>query len=73
MMYTECSCEGYTSFANRLDYTAAVLPVSRVDKTVDFPDPSFVALNKRDQLIQSFCKSIINVQESFISRTTILR
>ncbi|VDC00395.1 unnamed protein product [Peniophora sp. CBMAI 1063] len=45
---------GYTGVANCLDYTAAVLPVTRVDKIIDLPDPSFVALNKRDQIVQSF-------------------
>ncbi|KZV61549.1 amidase [Peniophora sp. CONT] len=45
---------GYTTIANCLDYTAAVLPVSRVNKTIDLPNLSFVPLDKRDQLIQSF-------------------
>ncbi|VDC00394.1 unnamed protein product [Peniophora sp. CBMAI 1063] len=45
---------GYTIVANCLDYTAAVVPVTRVNKSVDLPNSSFVALNERDQLVQSF-------------------
>ncbi|KZV61548.1 amidase [Peniophora sp. CONT] len=45
---------GYTTIANILDYTAAIVPVSHVDKKIDLRDPSFVSLSERDQLIQSF-------------------
>ncbi|KZV64679.1 amidase [Peniophora sp. CONT] len=44
---------GYTTIANVLDYPAAVFPVSRVDKTIDLANSSFVPRDERDRLNQS--------------------
>ncbi|KAM3518196.1 hypothetical protein MY4038_010156 [Beauveria bassiana] len=39
---------GYTEVINLLDYTAAVIPVTTADKSVDLIDPSLVPLNELD-------------------------
>ncbi|KAK2744815.1 hypothetical protein FQN57_004139 [Myotisia sp. PD_48] len=42
---------GYTQIMNMLDYSAAVLPVTKADKSIDKADASFKALSDVDQKI----------------------
>lgn len=39
---------GYTQVVNLLDYSAAVIPVTRADKSVDTIDPDYIPLNDLD-------------------------
>ena len=39
---------GYTEVINLLDYSAAVIPVTMADKSVDLNDPNYAPLNDLD-------------------------
>lgn len=47
---------GYSVFANVLDYTSVVLPITMVDKAVDQVDAGFKGLNELDVRTQETCK-----------------
>lgn len=48
---------GYSVWVNLLDYTSVVIPVTRVDKSVDKVDSSFKAVNDTDEKTQAACES----------------
>jgi len=50
---------GYTVAFNVLDYTAAVLPVTKVDKAIDVVDKSFKPKNDDDKKNYEACKTTI--------------
>ena len=50
---------GYTMWVNVLDYTAAVVPVTNCDKSIDKRDESYQPLDERDRTVQESCKSDI--------------
>jgi amidase len=47
---------GHTTPYNVLDYTAAVLPVTKVDKVVDVVDSSYAPKNDEDRANYEACK-----------------
>jgi amidase len=47
---------GYTEVINLLDYSAAVIPVTAADKSVDVIDPDYVPLNEIDGKNMAWCK-----------------
>ena len=47
---------GYTLWANLLDYTASVIPVTTVDKNIDVWDKSFQPVSEMDKLIFENCR-----------------
>ncbi len=47
---------GYTVWVNLLDYSAAVLPITTVDKTVDIVDEGYQPINDVDEKIWKSCK-----------------
>lgn len=46
---------GYTVWVNLLDYTASVIPVTTVDKTVDVWDASFTPVTEMDKMVFENC------------------
>jgi amidase len=49
---------GYTVAINALDYTAAVLPVTKVDKTIDVIDKTFTPKTEADKINYEACKKL---------------
>ena len=47
---------GYSTFANLLDYTACIVPVTLVDKTVDKYDSQYKPISDLDKQIHETCK-----------------
>ena len=47
---------GFGAWVNLLDYPAAVLPITLVDKNVDVVDQNFKPLSSLDEEIQLNCK-----------------
>jgi len=47
---------GYSTWANFLDYTAAVVPVTTVDKDVDKIDSNFEPANEIDKAVHESCE-----------------
>ena len=47
---------GYSSIINLLDYTACVIPVTTVDKSLDLLDQDFTPLNDRDRFNAELCR-----------------
>ena len=56
---------GYTTFVNVLDYSAAVLPVTLVDKHIDVSDEGYEPMNEQDEKTYKSCEL-----SSFISPFT---
>lgn len=50
---------GMSVWVNLLDYTAAVLPVTKVDKTIDVVDTNYKPLSDLDKKVQDTCKPIL--------------
>lgn len=50
---------GYSVFVNLLDYTAVVLPATKVDKNVDKVNEEYDAVGKIDQDTQNDCKCLV--------------
>jgi len=48
---------GYSIWVNLLDYTSVVVPVTKVNKTIDAKDANFKAIDEQDQKTQDTCKS----------------
>lgn len=48
----------YSAFVNVLDYTSVVVPVTRVDKTVDKAYSNFEPLDETDKVTQETCKCL---------------
>ncbi len=48
---------GMTTWANLLDYSTTVLPVTLVDKNIDVVDPGYKPLSAIDEKIQKACGS----------------
>jgi amidase len=49
---------GHTAPYNVLDYTAVVLPVTKVDKVVDVVDSTYIPKNDEDRANYEACKCI---------------
>ena len=47
---------GYTGWVNVLDYSAAVLPVTIADKSVDVVDEGYQAIGDNDEMIWKLCE-----------------
>lgn len=47
---------GYTTWVNLLDYSAAVFPVTTVDKSIDKVDEDYTPLNEEDKAVFETCK-----------------
>lgn len=47
---------GYTVFANGLDYTSVVIPVTLVDKKIDVLDKEYKPLNDKDKEVFEDCE-----------------
>lgn len=47
---------GYTSVINLMNYSTAVIPVTKADKTIDIPDPDFRPLGPEDQTNWDACR-----------------
>lgn len=47
---------GYTEFVNILDFTSAVLPVTKADKNVDVAHGDFKPLTPNDEVNWRACK-----------------
>lgn len=48
---------GMSTWVNLLDYSAAVLPVMLVDKTIDVQDLNYKPMNPLDNKIYQACES----------------
>ncbi|KAI9650619.1 hypothetical protein NHQ30_000637 [Ciborinia camelliae] len=46
----------YSTFVNLLDYSAAILPVTTVDKNIDLFDHGYIPLNAEDERVWKCCK-----------------
>ena len=47
---------GYSVWVNLLDYTAAVLPVTTVDKSVDIADGGYKPISATDEKVWKSCE-----------------
>jgi amidase len=47
---------GLSTIVNLLDYSAAVLPVTKVDKSVDVVDAGYTPLNAQDEKVHLACE-----------------
>ena len=47
----------YTESINLMDYSAAVIPVTRADQEIDLRDDSYKPLNEKDRMNWEACKS----------------
>lgn len=52
---------GYSVWVNLLDYSAAVLPVTTVDKSVDVVDEGYKPINAMDEKVWKSCEFLILV------------
>lgn len=59
---------GYTPFANILDYSVGVIPVTTVDKGVDIYPNDFTPLSDLDDTVKLDCEFISCRETSFIVR-----
>lgn len=51
----------YTAVINVLDYTTAIVPVTKVDSSVDKPYSGFKPLDESDKQTQDLCKSLLRL------------
>lgn len=51
----------YTESINLLDYSVAVIPVTKVDKSIDLFDNDYAPLNEVDRMNWQSCKSISRI------------
>lgn len=51
---------GMSTWVNLLDYSAAVLPVTLADKTIDVQDLTYKPMNPQDDKIYQACESSCN-------------
>ena len=47
---------GYSTWVNLLDYSAAVLPVTTVDKSVDVVDEGYKPISAADEKVWKSCE-----------------
>jgi hypothetical protein len=52
---------GYSVWVNLLDYSAAVLPVTTVDKSVDVVDEGYKPISAMDEKVWKSCESLFLV------------
>lgn len=53
---------GYGTLVNLLDYSAAVLPVTLADKTIDVVDKDYKPLNGQDAKVYAGCEfSVVSI------------
>jgi amidase len=45
-----------STWVNLLDYSAAILPVTQVDKSIDVIDKEYKPMNEHDEKVYSSCK-----------------
>lgn len=58
---TKYAYYGYTIFVNLLDYTSVVVPITKVDKSVDVRDESYKPRNDADKVCYESCKTVFMV------------
>lgn len=58
---------GYTPFANVLDYSVGVIPVTVADRNVDVYPHEFRPLSEQDSEVQRDCKSTVPVSKDFFN------
>ena len=52
---------GYSVWVNLLDYSAAVLPVTTVDKSVDVVDYGYKSINALDEKVWKACEFLFRL------------
>jgi amidase len=50
---------GYSVWVNLLDYSAAVLPVTTVDKNIDVVDEGYKPLSEADEKVWQGCEFLL--------------
>ena len=53
---------GLSRWVNLVDYTAIVLPVTHVDKSIDLRDEGFVPSNVAEEIVHGSCKCLKSLQ-----------
>lgn len=64
-------CAAYTESINIMDYSAAVIPVTRADKSVDVFDYGYQPLNEVDRKNWEACKPILAIPSVVLRYTNL--